>query len=30
MDEFVGIEAGICMGCDAVYGKCECDDISFD
>lgn len=30
MDEFAGFEAGICGGCDAAYGKCECDDVSFD
>lgn len=30
MEEFVGIESGICLGCDNAYGKCECDEISFD
>lgn len=30
MDEFVGFEAGICGGCDEAYGKCLCDEVSFD
>jgi len=30
MDQFAGMEAGICLGCDNAFGKCECDEISFD
>jgi hypothetical protein len=22
--------SGVCLGCDAVFGKCECEEVSFD
>ena len=30
MNEFADIASEICLGCDQAFGKCECEEVSFD